>query len=260
MIEETCYRKAIILVHGIHDFRFIGKLIPSYRYFKGLTAGIAGPDVAVYFPRLPNAGRILDRGQSLAAFLDEIPENELHIIAHSMGGLDARYVIHSHDAARRIKTLVTIATPHRGTAVATWANKSGGLFAWILRKILMPGLDDLTPSNCNLFNNATPDREDVTYRSYVGHRQQSEMPIGLRRLNRVVSAAEGSNDGVVSRSSASWGTRADTLRADHAELVGWSLRSSNRGTERPFNHRDLYNSIVATILEDNAVSRRISNE
>ena len=46
-------------------------------------------------------------------------EDPLHVIAHSMGGLDARYAIRNvPQVADRVKTLVTIGTPHRGSPVA----------------------------------------------------------------------------------------------------------------------------------------------
>jgi triacylglycerol lipase len=51
--------------------------------------------------------------------LAETGAEKLHIIAHSYGGLDARWVIHNNpELAARIASLTTISTPHRGTYVA----------------------------------------------------------------------------------------------------------------------------------------------
>ena len=61
------------------------------------------------------------RGEQLAAaILRQVPGAEReHIIAHSMGGLDARHAIaHVPGLAGRVATLVTIGTPHRGSPVA----------------------------------------------------------------------------------------------------------------------------------------------
>lgn len=45
----------------------------------------------------------------------------MNLIGHSMGGLDARYLItHLQPEAFTVKTLTTIATPHRGSAFADY--------------------------------------------------------------------------------------------------------------------------------------------
>ena len=44
----------------------------------------------------------------------------VHLFAHSMGGLDSRYMISQLDMADRVLTLTTIGTPHRGTSFADW--------------------------------------------------------------------------------------------------------------------------------------------
>jgi hypothetical protein len=44
-----------------------------------------------------------------------------HMIAHSMGGLDARWVLVQDGMADRIASLTTIATPHRGTTLGNLA-------------------------------------------------------------------------------------------------------------------------------------------
>lgn len=43
---------------------------------------------------------------------------KVHIIAHSMGGLDSRYLISKLGYADRVASLATISTPHRGSAIA----------------------------------------------------------------------------------------------------------------------------------------------
>jgi triacylglycerol lipase len=52
------------------------------------------------------------------------PKEAIHIIAHSMGGLDSRrmiskgYLIEANGEKTAIQTLATIGTPHRGSPVA----------------------------------------------------------------------------------------------------------------------------------------------
>jgi triacylglycerol lipase len=239
---------AIVLIHGVHDFRFMRYLWPGYRYFRKLQPVFAGSGPAAYFPTLPNGGRLRERAEALAAFLQEVPQAELHLVAHSMGGLDARYVVSNLDPEARIRSLTTIATPHRGTAAAVWAQQDRCLEAWLARRLMLPGLRDLTPEACAGFNARTPDRVDVRYRSYAGARPTRELPLKLRRAGRVLQSAEGDNDGVVSTASASWGEFQPMLRADHVELIGWSLSAPDRGIGRPFDHAGLYRSILSSIL------------
>jgi triacylglycerol lipase len=48
---------------------------------------------------------------------------KVNIVAHSMGGLDARRLLAMNDGwfAGKVASVTTIATPHRGTAIADWA-------------------------------------------------------------------------------------------------------------------------------------------
>ena len=130
-----------------------------------------------------------------------------------MGGLDARYLITFLDPDRRVKSLLTVATPHRGTPVATWLLESRGLIpAWI-RHIGRPGLGELTPEARAAM--PIPDRADVNYSSYAGYRPLNELPFWLRPYGRIVPE---NNDGLVQVSSAQWGRFRGIIRADH-----WSL-------------------------------------
>jgi triacylglycerol lipase len=64
------------------------------------------------------------RAQQLQSQLFDIRErfnsDKLNIIAHSMGGLDARYAITHLKAHEVVASLTTIGTPHRGSPYAEW--------------------------------------------------------------------------------------------------------------------------------------------
>jgi triacylglycerol lipase len=110
--------EVIVLAHGLFGF---GDLVPGFQplnYFNKVADLFATKVIA---PQVDPIGSIEMRGNALA---DEIlqktgPGDRIHIIAHSMGGLDARHVItHRTDVSPRIATLVTIGTPHGGSEVA----------------------------------------------------------------------------------------------------------------------------------------------
>jgi triacylglycerol lipase len=112
----------ILLAHGLFGFSKIGRL----SYFNGVRPCF-GEGASFITPDVDPAGSVWARaGQLKDAIQASVPEQELaqgktiHIVAHSMGGLDARYLISRHglDCSRWIASLTTISTPHRGSPLA----------------------------------------------------------------------------------------------------------------------------------------------
>jgi pimeloyl-ACP methyl ester carboxylesterase len=64
--------------------------------------------------------------KDLEEFVDRVLETtgatRIDVVCHSMGGVVSRYAIQRLGLAERVRTLVTLASPHRGTYVANWAN------------------------------------------------------------------------------------------------------------------------------------------
>ena len=130
----------LVLVHGLLGFSTIG---PRRRleYFRGVMRHLENnPEVLngrgkVYVADLDPLDTIPSRAIQLRDFIQErIYDHQekkfwyekVNIIAHSMGGLDARYMIStlSMDTGSRspmaewVASLTTIGTPHRGTPFA----------------------------------------------------------------------------------------------------------------------------------------------
>jgi triacylglycerol lipase len=72
----------------------------------------------VYVVRLPPMAGIARRAEAFAEQIQKIPGDRVNVIAHSMGGLDARYAISRLGLDARVASLTTIGTPHRGTPIA----------------------------------------------------------------------------------------------------------------------------------------------
>ena len=71
------------------------------------------------------------------------------IVAHSMGGLDARYMISRMGMEDHVAALLTITTPHRGSPYADWIVRHLGrrLHGFRLMKLLkvdVQAANDLT--------------------------------------------------------------------------------------------------------------------
>ncbi|MDP1558661.1 MAG: thioesterase [Nitrosomonas sp.] len=217
----------LVLLHGYLGFSHYGPI----RYFRGIASALHQIERPCLSPTVPPAGTIAERAESLAQQLFQSDIPAFSLLAHSMGGLDARYLIRYLDPDCRVKRLVTVGTPHAGTPVATWFLESPQLFpAWI-RRIGTPGLCELTPAT--RLAAPIPDREDVEYYSYAGSRPLNELPFWLRPFGRMIPT---DNDGLVAVESAQWGKYCGTIRADHFEFIGWSFDLPNSRIARPFDH------------------------
>src|SRR5204862_5513379 len=107
---------------------------------------------------------------SLLEFIRSISAPRVNVIAHSMGGLDARYAIARLGAADKIASLVTIGTPHHGTPLAELGRIGPARLARALIKRLgLPSacLDSITPARMQVFNAENPDDPRVVYASVV---------------------------------------------------------------------------------------------
>jgi triacylglycerol lipase len=86
-------------------------------YFRGLRQQYPG----ALFPKVDTIGDVADRaGQLAAQFAAGFKVGEIHIVAHSIGGLDARYLLAKNlgGLTCRVASLSMIATPHWGSPVA----------------------------------------------------------------------------------------------------------------------------------------------
>jgi len=218
---------ATVLLHGFLGFSQIGPI----QYFRGVAHILNQAGIYCLSPQVPAAGTIKERAESLADQLFQSDIQNFSLFGHSMGGLDARYLISFLDPNHRIKQLITIGTPHHGSTVANWFLDSRRPFPSWIRYRGMPGLGELTPETRQA--NPIPDRADVIYRSYASARPVHELPFWLRPYARMIPAE---NDGLVSVESAKWGDFRGTLHADHFELIGWNLSFPNQAFSRPFDH------------------------
>lgn len=125
----------IVLIPGFFAF---GESLGELRYFAGVSDVLEhafddmGLDCTVTEVRTLPTASIAKRA---AAVLDTIAEvagdddNPVHLVGHSTGGLDARLAMSpaatlptttDFDALHRVQSLVTIATPHHGTTLASF--------------------------------------------------------------------------------------------------------------------------------------------
>jgi triacylglycerol lipase len=163
---------------------------------------------------------VASRAAQLREQIRKWTDEPINIVAHSMGGLDARYMITHLDMAEQVRSLTTIATPHRGTYLVEWFLANYRTRVPILRAfeaagISLDGFHDCQRTTCREFNAATPDIPEVKYFSYGGRVPSSHVTPPLRRAWSLLYSVEGPNDGMVSEASAHWGEYIGTVHADH---------------------------------------------
>jgi len=219
-------RSPIVLVHGLLGYsqlKVCGWTIASY--FSNIPEFLSASGNRVLVAQMSPTGGVAERAAQLKLFLDrEAPREPVHLFAHSMGGLDARYMISRLDMAARVLTLTTLGTPHRGTAFADWGvSRFERLLEPVGQRLAVPlqAFYDLTRASCQVFNEQVPDAPGVRYFSVAGEHEGGWLSPEWQLSHAIVTQAEGANDGVVSVASATYGEACEIWQGDHLSLVNW---------------------------------------
>ncbi len=250
----------IILAHGIARFDFlleylvqnsklfnikISDLVDGLSYFKGITQFLRRKGFDAEHSNVAFADGVKKRSEDLQneveLFLNIKGKQKAHIIAHSMGGLDARLMIvnNKNGIADRISSLTTIGTPHNGTYLADyWLEKGGDEVITALEKcIRLNGFADLTTKVCGDFNTASEKIEadnSVVYQTIATKENRKFVFFPLQGAWEKIFEKQGDNDGLVPVSSQLWtdeivGDKQTKvihhlgfpMDADHLNQVGW---------------------------------------
>jgi triacylglycerol lipase len=218
LMDTATPKHPIVLAHGLMGFdelRIIPKFfhVPPVHYWRGITDALRGNGIEVITASVPALGSIEERaaklGKDIAA---KANGKSVNIVAHSMGGLDARYMISQLQPDNvEVLSLTTVATPHRGSAFADYCFQeigpdflphfykffdrlgiSTGAFSQLTRKYM-----------ADEFNPKTPDAKGVRYFSYGATFDPSFWSV----------------------ESAKWGTYKGTLvNVSHLDLINWTNR------------------------------------
>ncbi len=259
-------RYPVVLMHGfgmLAGLRRGGHLHEAALHLRLRGVVAYAPNVASYSTVAVRTAMWMDR---LRHILAETEADRLNLIAHSMGGLDARYLISAMGLHETVASLVTVSTPHRGTAVAEimlqqprrlrqWvADFANWMGAKALEDTdadadLLQALTELSPAHLReAFNPSVPDHPAVRYWSYAAAAGKgTETPVNpfLKISNGLLYEREGLNDGLVSVESARWGVFLGTLGADHMQEVGLQGLGS-----RTFDANAFYRSVVQMLADE----------
>jgi triacylglycerol lipase len=229
-----------------------GFLVPQHvlriNYFNGLEQRLKGRHQTL-FPDVRPLATCDARADELADAIikRKFPKGEIHIIAHSMGGLDCRSLIGRNllglAEPGRIASLTTLSTPHFGSPVADLLVGSEPVGAprllyktarQVLGQLGIPigALEDLTKAGASQIPDVAKTRAHIRYRScFAAGRPKPFLPTSvlLKPTHDYVLSETGQpNDGLVARDSAIYGEFQERFfPCDHADLVGHNLDFPN---------------------------------
>ncbi len=279
--KASLSRYPIVLVHGAAGWGQFGPV----EYFWKVREELEKFGYAVYVPVLDPYNSSEVRGAQLASYIVDllgcICRDKVNLIAHSEGGLDARYAISVLGLAPHVASLTTIATPHHGTPIASVAlgldvgpvSDAVDAFLWFVGEVytrselpvdFAAALEEFTPEGAEAFNAAVPDAPGVAYYSVAGRAGlfadgHPECDDGLwpdanpgahgpvHALLWPTWVALGGldgadNDGLVPVDSAKWGTFLGCVPADHIREVGHFA-----GLTPGFDHLAFYRKLAEFI-------------
>ncbi|MDR0532246.1 MAG: triacylglycerol lipase [Oscillospiraceae bacterium] len=255
---KTCHTQyPILLVHGA-GFRdkilftsYWGR-IPAALEAQGAQLFYGGTDI---WGSIEQSAAVLQK--TVDGILAKTGASKVNIIAHSKGGIEARYMIASLGMADKVASLTTISTPHRGSktvdlylgwptflqkAVAVPLNAvsflRGDKRPDFYRGVLALGTEYMTD-----FNQKNPDAAGVYYQSWAGEMTVPGSDLILFLTNQVINKREGRNDGMVTVESAKWGNFRGVIRSNATRGVSHIDEIDGRRMNFPAGAGDGYNDI-----------------
>lgn len=228
--RAVCQTKyPILLVHGIffRDWQFIN-------YWGRIPKELMKNGATVFYGNQQSAAAIATSAAELKEQILKIISTtncgKVNIIAHSKGGLDARYAISCLGMDQYVASLTTVNTPHRGcnfvdrilcklpdSFVLFVAKKYNAAFKKLgdRNPDFYEGIYDLTAERCSKFNQTVPNQPGVLYQSITSKMRNSfsaGFPLNLGHA--IIKRIDGDNDGLVAVFSSLWDNSFPVLTAN----------------------------------------------
>lgn len=239
--------KTLILAHGILGYgssKLLSQfsLFNKFHYFSEIKNSINEKTLRVLEPAVGAIDSIAARSSALAEFINSNtnPEDEIYIIAHSMGGLDSVAALPTlNDNNRRVIALATVGTPFKGSPVADaiydkinhpLLDKIPGWLTSALKNLGNQGLKDLKTTISQERFDAYQIPADLKIYCIAGTASNDNKSPLFKLAAAISNINNAINDGVVTLESAQpleWKTQKNieliepTWPTDHFAEVGW---------------------------------------
>lgn len=265
MIEggRCALRYPLVLVHGT-GFRDHKRL----NYWGRIPAALEREGAQVFYCHQDAWGTVEDNAEAVARrvceVLTETGAEKVNLVAHSKGGLEARWALSELGLADKVASLTTLSTPHKGSETMERLSR---LPDWCFRVIgvLVNGwyrlLGDRHPNFyhasrqftttwCQKLTSTAQGVPGVYCQSYAAAMKRSLSDVFLCVPHFVIKRVEGENDGMVTVSSARWCAFQGVLRGagrrgiSHADVVDLRRRDVDG-----FDVRAFYIGLVERLRE-----------
>jgi triacylglycerol lipase len=258
MKNEFHPKYPIVLVHGIiaHDrpgiVKYWGK-IPDTLRDAGARVFLGNTDA---WGDYESNAKILKT--TIDKVLRETESGKVNILAHSKGGLDARYLIWKYNYGDKVASLTTISTPHHGAELSDFFYRQKILHTQIVQKALFVFgklYGDKNPDFFNLtyqltteymkkFNNDVLMDGRVHYQCIYSTMKYPLDDLLFYHSHRYIRKIRGDNDGLVSEYSAKWGDNITKIEGgiSHAEILDYNMRKKS-GINIPEIYRKIVNEL-----------------
>ncbi|MDE5945722.1 MAG: hypothetical protein K2G63_00235 [Oscillospiraceae bacterium] len=213
---ETKY--PVLLVHGMG---FRDRKI--FNYWGRIPKELENRGCKVFYGHQDANGTIENNSLMIKKSLDkaliESGSEKVNIIAHSKGGLDARYLISSLGEYKKVASLSTVDTPHHGSQTVDFLLKFPDILVKATGKITdffmyicgdscpesYQVFQELTTDYLEKFNIENPDMPDIYYQSYGFFMKNIFSDIVMSFPYSVIKSIEHENtDGLLTERAMNW--------------------------------------------------------
>ena len=239
------------------------RFVTAEDYFAGYARFFARQGCEVKKIEFPPDGTIEERALVLRDQVERFASGGVErfasagkvvLIAHSQGGLDARFALKKLGLVHAVSSLVTIGAPHRGSPAAVWADRhrrDETALYWLLRTVGSYDLREL-----RFLGELTPEflaKNAEHFAAVPGLRYASALGVcreGCHRGLRLFSwwTGVGPGDGLVPRESQVFGEVLGEFDLDHLSEVGL-------GPEKEDERSRLLGAVWKWLLADDNVMR-----
>jgi len=276
-IEHECYRVVkhniriesqvcntkypLVMIHGIgfKDYKYIN-------YWGRIPKELIKNGAKVYYGNQEAFGTVEYNAQDIKnkifEIMSEIGCEKVNIIAHSKGGLDARYMISKLGMEDYVASVTLICVPNQGSKIIDfiyWLPKwfYGNVGKMLDRYFRMIGdknpdfftsTRQLSTHYCKKFNEEIKDSHKVYYQSYATAMKNMFSDYVLTIPYLILKILGGENDGLVEVESAKWGEFRGVIRnrynrgISHGDII--DLR---KDSYKGFDVREKYIEIVSEL-------------
>lgn len=233
----------IILVHGLMIKHF-----KRFRAFGKIEQVLDAAGHNVFVATHDGFGSIENNAEQLKKFIEDVLSKtgaeKVNLIGHSKGGLDSKYLITHLGMEDKIASLTTLATPHKGSIIASWIwrlpkwiKKTIAFFINTFYKLLGDKHPDAMKA-CEQLRRVDESEDTLAFservycQSYSTTLERGRDCFIMAIPRRIYKHYENvDNDGLVSRESAKFGNyRGECLNisVSHAQIIDFGTKKAQK--------------------------------